>query len=470
MKRIQFKLEGGLTQQDLEQIHREILRVLDEIGIECENKRVKEILARQPGFTIAGDRIRFAPEVVNAEIERTRERGRKSPPPPKELSVIGPWNCFNIEDMDTHKVRRSTADDVREMFKLLQVTKVGAVCPVYPTDVDPAMQLLYLEKAGIEYSETDGSRMEFADRRMLEFAIEMHKAAGHKYRMMVEYPISPLRMNAPALDLILDYMNRPDVNLEPAPAPIPLAGGTAPLFAPGAIVQSLAESLAACIVLDKISNGKLIGELHFRVDIFDMRHMTTVYASPDHIQYQLLLRDACQYFSAKHMVDHYWCCNAKRSDVHAMLTRTAWIVTLALAGFRRFWYGPGQLSMDEVFSPAQFVIDLEIIRYVNHLIQGIDYYDEPDLAFDTIASVGPRGDYLTHPTTLENMGKLFESDLFPRDRVETWLAQGCPDPVDKAVEKVRALIASHDYAIPVGVQMELDAIYAEAQAYLASQK
>jgi trimethylamine--corrinoid protein Co-methyltransferase len=288
--------------------------------------------------------------------------------------------------------------------------------------------------------------------------------------MVVEFPISPLRMNPSALDSILDYLDRTDVNLEPAPAPIPLAGCTAPLFPPGAIVQTVAETLAACIIVERISNGRLIGNLHFRVDLFDMRYMTTVFASPDHILYQLLLRDVARYFSGNPMVDHYWCCNAKQSGLQAMLERTSWILTLAFAGFRRFWYGAGQLSMDEVFSPAQFIIDFEIARYVNHLIAGIDYDDEPNMSFDAIASVGPRGDFLTHITTIDGARKLFDSDLFPRNSVEQWRALGEPDPWRKAVEKAKAMIASHDHAVEAGVQEELDRIYAEAEAYVASQE
>lgn len=468
MKRIQFRIEGGLSRQNLEQIHREVLRVLDEIGVECDNPRALEILETSKGIAVAGARVRFSPAVVNAAIDATRARGGNAPALPNEISVSGPWNCFNIEDMKTRKVRRSTAADVREMFKLLHATKTGPVCPVYPTDVEAALQLLYLEKAGIELSDSDGSRMEFSDRRMLEFAIAMYKAAGRKFTLVVEYPISPLRMNGTALDTILDYMDRTDVILDPQPAPIPLAGCSAPLIAPGPIVQSVAESLAACIILEKISGGRLVSDPHFRVDLFDMRYMTIAFASPDQILYQLLLRDVARYFTGRPKIDHYWCCNAKQAGLQAMLERTAWMVTLAFAGFRRFWYGAGQLSMDEVFSPAQFVIDLEIARYVNHLIAGIDYDDAPNAAFDTIASVGPHGDYFTHPTTLEGAAKLFESELFPRDRVEHWRACGEPDPWDKAVEKAQALIASHQHAIAPGVQEELDRIYAEAQAYAAS--
>lgn len=465
MKRIRYRLEGGLSETDLRQIHVEVLRVLDEVGVECNNPRALNILSGCEGIAVTAPRVRFSPGVVNAAIDQIRERDRNAPEPPEHVSVSGPWNCFNIEDMATRRVRPSTAADVREMFKLLHVAKGGPVSPVYPTDIHPALQLLYLEKAGIELTDTDGSRMEFTDRRMLDFAIEMYKAAGRKMTLVVEYPISPLRMNPSGIDTILDCMNRTDVTLDCQTAPIPLAGCTAPLFAPGAIVQSIAESLAACIILDRISGGRLAGQLHFRVDIFDMHYMTTVFASPEHILYQLLLRDVAAYFTGNPKIDHYWCCNAKRCDIHAMLTRTAWILTLALAGYRRFWYGAGQLSMDEVFSPAQFIIDLEIARYVNHLIAGIDYDDAPNASFDAIASVGPRGDYLCHPSTLDSARTLFESDLFPRERVEQWRADGEPDPWAKAVEKAKAMIALHSHPIAPGVQDELDRIYAEAEAY-----
>ncbi len=218
MKRVQYRLEGGLTDKDLRQMHVEVLRVLDEVGVECDNPRALEILAGKDGIRVAPPRVRFSPEVVNEAIEQARKRGRNAPAPPAEISVSGSWNCFNIEDMETREVRPSTAADVREMFKLLHVTKTGPVSPVYPTDIHPALQLLYLEKAGLELSDTDGSRMEFSDRRMLEFAIEMYKAAGRTFTLVVEYPISPLRMNPSGIDTILDYMHRTDTKLDPQTA------------------------------------------------------------------------------------------------------------------------------------------------------------------------------------------------------------------------------------------------------------
>jgi hypothetical protein len=86
-----------------------------------------------------------------------------------------------------------------------------------------------LEKAGIELTDSSGSSMEFSDRQMLEYAIAMYGAAGKKYKMIVQFPISPLRFNPLGLASILDYQDRDDVDVIPVAAPIPQAGLTAPL-------------------------------------------------------------------------------------------------------------------------------------------------------------------------------------------------------------------------------------------------
>lgn len=466
MKKIKFHLQGGLNEEQLHQIHNEVLQVLDKIGVECNHKKTLEVLAGCEGIKVIGNRIYFSPDTVNVYIEKARNNKFGELTESDNITISGPWNCFNIEDMETGKVRPSTSLDVREMYKLVYVAKSGDICPVYPTDIEPPLQLLYLEKTGIELTNTCGSLMEFSDRQMLEFAIQMYKVAGRKYNMLVQFPISPLRLNPSALQTIWDYMDRNDICLFPASAPIPQAGLTAPIFLPGALVQSVAETFAGYIVIDKISNGKLKCFPQYRIDLFDMRYMTTVFASPEHILYQLLLKDVARYFSGKPLVEHYFCCNAKRCDLQSMLERTSWILTLALAGFRKFGLGAGQLSMDEVFSPAQFIIDYEIARYVTHIIRGIEYEDTPGISFKTISEVVPGNNFLTHQTTLERLGQQFESDLFPRTNVGQWRTSGEPDIWKKAVGKAKEMIKSYNYQIDPSIQKELDRIYAEAKVYV----
>ncbi|MHC4479386.1 MAG: trimethylamine methyltransferase family protein, partial [Planctomycetota bacterium] len=344
----------------------------------------------------------------------------------------------------------------------LRRSDAGPISPVYPTDVEPRLQVLALEKAGLELTESNGSMLEFSDHEMLEFAIRMHAAAGRKYHISVQFPISPLRVNPSALETIWRYKDRDDVELTAAASPIPQAGATAPLFMPGALVQGTAEAIGTYILIRLIAEKPLNCSPGYRIDLFDLKTTVTVYGSPLYILYQLCLKDLWEFYYGAPMRRHFLQSMAKRCDAQAMMERTAWMLTMALAGFRHFWLGAGQLSMDEVFSPVMFVVDYEIARYVTRIIQGLDYDERPDASYEAIAEGVAAGNYFIHESTLANMRQDFQSDIFPRLRVNAWREAGEPCWREKAREKARELIASHQFRLHPDVQKDVDAIYEEA--------
>ena len=68
MKRIQFSLTGGFNRQDLEHIHKEVLDVMSQVGVECLHDPTLDVMARQKGVTVQNGRVMFAPELVNEYI------------------------------------------------------------------------------------------------------------------------------------------------------------------------------------------------------------------------------------------------------------------------------------------------------------------------------------------------------------------------------------------------------------------
>ncbi|MDO8684470.1 MAG: trimethylamine methyltransferase family protein [Armatimonadota bacterium] len=463
MRQIRFSLQGGLSKDDLERIHAQVLQVLWETGVECGHVKTLNAVSAFDGVRIDGNRIKFAHALVNEYVARARWEN-PGEPLGDEVTVSGPWNCLNITDLETLEIRPSTGADVREMFKLVHAANAGGICPVYPNDILHKLQILFLEKSGIELSRTCGSHLEFSDPTMLDFCIAMYKAAGRKYHMEVQFPITPLRMNDSGLETVWAYKDRDDVRITAAAAPIPQAGMTAPLPVFPGLVLSVAESLASYILARMIAGDRVDSHPQFRLDLVDMRYMTTVYSSPDHILYMLLLKDVYEYYYGRQKPGHFLQSNSKRPDAQAVCERTSYMLTLALAGFRRFCLGAGQLSMDEVFSPAMFIIDREIARFITHIIKGVSF-DSAISAAELIAEVGPGGNFMAHDTTIKLMRTLFESDLFPRTNLDQWRAAGEPDVETVAVAKAKELIDSHDFRISDSVQSELDAIYAEAEKY-----
>jgi hypothetical protein len=49
------------------------------------------------------------------------------------------------------------------------------------------------------------------------------------------------------------------------------------------------------------------------------------------------------------------------------------------------------------------------------------------------------------------------------------MGAGCPHLRDRAKERVRELVAKHDYALPDDLSKEVDRIYADATKHLAVQ-
>jgi trimethylamine:corrinoid methyltransferase-like protein len=469
VRRLRFHLAGGPEPEDLEQIHNEVLKVLDGIGLEVSHERSRLAAAGHAGVREDGSRVYFAPELVEQFVERAREEHGVEPPG-DQVTVSGPWNCLNIVDLATDEIRPSTLADVRETFKLVHACGAGPICPVYPNDVPAPLQVLTLEKAGLELTETDGSHLEFSDPEMMEFAIRMYRAAGRMYHAEVQFPISPLRTNPSALETVWRLKDREDVVLSAAAAPIPQAGATAPLFLPGALVQAAAEALGSYILIRLIAGGEVECLPQYRLDLFDLRTAVTVYSSPMHILYQLCLKDVYEFYYGRPKPGHFLQSMAKTCDAQAVLERTAYMLTLALAGFRRFCLGAGQLSMDEVFSPVMFVVDREIARFVTHIVAGVDYDETDGASYEAIAEGVAEGTYLMHEATLANMREDFRSDLFPRMSLDGWRAAGALSVRQKAKEKVRELIDSHDHALPPDVRQDVDDIWREAEQFARSRR
>jgi trimethylamine--corrinoid protein Co-methyltransferase len=75
-------------------------------------------------------------------------------------------------------------------------------------------------------------------------------------------------------------------------------------------------------------------------------------------------------------------------------------------------------------SYEKLVLDLETIRMFDRLSDGL-VVDDEQLAYDTIAEVGPGGLYLAHEHTLQRFRTdLFMSPLFRSQAYPTWVKQG----------------------------------------------
>ena len=131
-------------------------------------------------------------------------------------------------------------------------------------------------------------------------------------------------------------------------------------------------------------------------------------------------------------------------------------------------YGPGMLESGITFDFAQLVLDNEFARMIKQTVRGFSVDDE-SLAVDVIKSVGPSKDFLAQEHTLKHMRAHSRPELIDRSGIEMWRASGATDSYQRAVEKTREILETHQpEPLPEKVQTEMRSIITETEGELCS--
>lgn len=103
-------------------------------------------------------------------------------------------------------------------------------------------------------------------------------------------------------------------------------------------------------------------------------------------------------------------------------------------------YGLGMLEMGMTISYSQLLMDAEMAEMMLYSMDGIVVNDET-LSVDVIKEVGPRGDFLSHMNTFENMHIQSKPKLIDRLTRDRWKEAGSLDMEARALEAAKKLLA-----------------------------
>ena len=128
----------------------------------------------------------------------------------------------------------------------------------------------------------------------------------------------------------------------------------------------------------------------------------------------------------------------------------------------------GSLSADEVFSPAQLILDRELCGWLTRAVLGADHeVDRLADAFDMIREGVALGSFVGADATLDHFRKV---SWFPqhlrREMLATWQAAGSPDAVATATAEAAERIAGASWALPEPRFSQLEDLYREAESAL----
>lgn len=452
----------------MEQILQGAVRILESTGILLPEAPVRDRLARL-GVAFRGDRALLEPKAVRRYLEYTqtlpnRHGQRKGGAPGKPMldCTINEY-CTNLLDLHGNLAPYSM-DSLTETARFVEkyAVKLGFTpnVPGYPSDVPKDLEALARLKICAQNCH-GGLPLEPTSIYAAGYMMEMCDVLGTRMERLPVYVASPLTLGGESLAMALHFHDRISAVKVSS---MPSFGVTTPLNIPAAFSVALAECLGSAWIVHALTglNAEFLVQMH----PFDFRAMSFVYGSPEH----LLLGHLASEFNAK-LFGHDF--QVTRGNIHtlaktpgaqAAAEKASLITVGALMGARVF-NGAGALSLDEIFSPIQLVIDLEILSQVWRYLCGVSVGEMPENLV-ALVEEGLRGGFMGTDMTLDHMEDfLWYPEVFTRKTLEAWSRSGKKDAVDAARDIVASTMAEPTaYRLPEHQSKALDAIWSRALA------
>jgi trimethylamine--corrinoid protein Co-methyltransferase len=183
-----------------------------------------------------------------------------------------------------------------------------------------------------------------------------------------------------------------------------MAGVTAPVTLAGAVAVGNAEILAGIVVNQILEPGRPVIYNLGLAHLFDMKHATAITGGPENAMFASASAELGRFYG---LPSSSWVSTeALFEDEQAALEKMYGFQAHMSAGVGLIW-GMGQLESEMTLSPAQLVIDNEMIAFVLRQQKGFVVSDET-LALPLIGEVGIAGSYLDTEHTLTN----FRREIF----------------------------------------------------------
>jgi trimethylamine--corrinoid protein Co-methyltransferase len=437
-------------------MHQAALDLCQSVGLRVPHDGIRRRALQHEGVTGRGETLFFSAELVAQALAQLRypEEMRQA-----DFQVVSGAYELNVLDMDTDEIRPATLEDLRQLTKLQDALGFVGSAAVRPTDVPVPLQEILEYKVTWENSRwisgTDYEANEKSTPESAEIIYEMAQVANKPFRLEL-WVKSPFRVAPSELEIIYRFLDRKPPMFA---ATMPIAGATAPVFWPGAYVQSMAELWSGVALLHALNPDVPVQALvidSIRAYPFDMKNASFVYGSPGDViatlfQVQLNARYRIPVVAKSLLTNACW------PDAQAAAEKASHTMAAALAGARIFT-NAGLLAIDEIFSAEQAVIDAEIVAHCRAVCQPIRF-DDQTLAVKAIKEVGIGGSFVSHDSTLDHWQETADRPvLFQRPSLSQWLHAGQPSLRDRARARARELIANHTYSLPDDVQRELDRI------------
>ena len=458
-----------LSADEVSCIHRNALRILAEVGMEVQNQDLlRDLPAVGLEVDLQTERVRFPAAVVErflAECEKKDWAGAV----PRVNASAGLYHG-RFHDPESGELVEWTEERMAYYFALARsLEHVGSASMLGsrisdPPELEPLYERYYCWKYGGE----EGSSI-YTD-ELCPYIHEIYQARAASLGKPIEevflgtvYLIPALKLGRHEAYQVQYFRER---GLHVGIGDMYGLGANAPVTLAGGVALNLAEQLALRI-LDWAWFGVRRLAIGGSLSVIDLRTMIYPYGRPEMAIANLMLAQMARFYGASYS-GHAALSDAKLPSVEAGFQKAlTGIPTLLACG--SLWMDAGLLSIDEVCSPVQLVLDNEFLSALKRFTVEFEVSDE-SIGFATILEAGPGGQYLDKDHTVRYMRReLWQPKLWSREMLAPWLDSPRKLDVDRAreiaLQVMREPIAPD--GLSAGLEQDLHKIIAEARRAVA---
>ena len=443
-----------VPEEAVELIHRELLRILQEVGIEFRDDEAAAMW-RRAGADVRGHRIRIDGDQLMALVSTIpAEFTLNARNPARSVTIGGSSSVFvpmygapYVRDLDNHR-RYGTLADLANFHKLAYLSPAlhsssSIICE--PMEIAVPRRHLHIIDSAIRHSDKPFMGIVTA-RERAEDTIAMAKLVfgadfvDHNPVMVsITNCNSPLVWDATMLDALKVYArhNQPVIL-----APFALCGASTSASAVGAVAQVNAEALAGLAFTQLVRPGspQLYGQFMVTVD---MKSGAPMGGTPEAAQMMYLMGALARKYRLPWRTSGFHV-GSKVNDAQAGYEANMLMHAAILSGAHYIWHAAGWLEAGLVCGYSKFVTDAEQCEGWYRYAGGLSFDDFTE-AMAAIREVGPGGHFLGTQHTLDHFEKaFFAPKLMDFSSFEQWSAEGENDMDARGRAKARALLANYE--------------------------
>ncbi len=432
---------GFLSRSQVQTIHANALRVLDEVGVRVEHAELRHRLESVGGRTGQDEMLCFRPADVERLIAQA-PKTRLSERPPRVGLRVGIYHSRYLDPktnelLPFNEERLARYIDLARQLNADGIGMLGVPFAVegLPPGLAPLAEKLYSWKLGCR---PDGS---IISTDLCEPILEMYRCHAASVGRPLEdafhaagYLVSPLRLARLECEQLLFFHRH---GLRMYIGHMPSQGGTAPVTFAGALTLTLAERIFIFLL-----QRCLWPEEPFHIDgtpaTMDMRSGLSFYGRPEMQRFNVALADLARFYGCS-CAGHTGLTDAKLPSVEAGVQKAAGALITALACGSAAVSG-GLLGVDEICSPVQLVLDRDLVDGLKALLIEPQVSDEL-CALEDIRAVGAGGNFLGTELTVHRFRQeLWQSRTWSHHSTSGWSLAGRKIDLDLA----REVVAKHD--------------------------